>query len=1523
MNWLIKNLVCTFFITYILSNAFFVSAQMHNNLYGNEWIKPLQTYFKLKIVEDGVYRIDKSVLSSNGVNLQTTLPNQFRLYTMGQEIPIYVHAINNTTEYIEFYGELKHIELDKHLYSAPEQHFNSNYSLVSDTTIYFLTWTMVGSGKRYQSSTSNFSNAPPKETFFMHKSIKKFNTNWNKGWTQQIWGYVLPKGSIDIGEGYGTSTFSQKTINIPTPHLVPNTGSPIVHIKGASKALKSHTLQITVGNHIETSPWFYGDSVINKAFSVPYQELGLSSTNIELQGLLGGGDQYNLSLVGIEYPRSFKFDNQPIFKFNIPASNQKKLLEIEDFLGGTNNQNVYIYDLDNHLRIHCFWGANKVLAMLPNSNIDRNLVLINTDYVQPITQLTPITFEDFSHTRGNYVIIAHSKLFQDSNGQNPVFDYSIYRTTTGHLTTIVPIDKLYDHFAYGVYQHPIAIKNFVAYIKQHWTTVAPKHIFLIGKGLTYDKVRMTAYPEHLIPTWGSPPSDNLLVSATGSDAPILPIGRLSATTGDQVRTYLNKIQELESTSNSVTDFEEQNWRKRILHLGGGSSDFEQSLLKNHLTDLEGITNQSILGAKVYPFYKKQQVFTQTPNSIFIDSLINTGVGLITFYGHGNTKGFDYYLNLPHKYTNAGRYPMIFALGCYNGSMHFRTPQMSEKFIFEPNAGAGAYLAFVDAVTISATKELSRFFYQSINNTPAISIGEAIQETLQNMVSTPNYNYYSTYQMASQYLSYHGDPAIQLFPKTTSDFYIDSNSIETSPKQITSNDKTFKLLVNIHNWGIMTDSLVELKIVRTNFLGKKDTLYKKIKLSFNPQLEEITFPIRGYGDLGQNIFYISINENYQIPEGPLPNAHNNNVVHAYQVNIINDQVVPLYPRDFAIVNDSNLILQAMLVNALNINQNWIIEIDTTINFNSPLKLQTTHQNNQQNILEWAPSITLQDSQVYYWRVLLPNIPNQNWQSNSFIYLPNSPTGWNQSSIYQYQQNKLERLYLNEFSPSIFKYTPSLYEISVKTGYVPDAIDDNNLALYSNGSKVSKCYCPHKNGLYVAVFDPAAKSFWTMPGSSQQFGAINCDGAGRPTNSFLFETGSSTNRQALENFLQDTIPDGHIITLYTLNDAYPQFWSTSLIQLLQNQGASQIQNFANSNTQKPYLLMYQKGNLNFPFFTEELGNNKMSVIEGATAVDIPWHEGIMSSPLIGPSKNWFSLEWKYNTLESPSSDQTMIDIWGVDNVGSKTLLYNDIQTTSFDLSNIDASQYPFLQLEMQNADISNETAAQLVYWQVLNESTTDLALILNNTNLTTNDTISENDSITLNLDIVKVGNSILDSIDLQYQVDNTPNHVTLALNSSNTTNTQINIPVIGLIGRQNLVTQIKPLDNETNYLNNWGWLEFHVKKETLITNTTKIKQISVDNIKNFPNPFKEYTNIQITLNNEELPQNILFQIYDSKGSLIKKHYQSAQYQNTWVWEGKDQHGRSLPNGVYFCKVSPKGSFNSNKQTWVKTIKLVLSR
>ena len=71
----------------------------------------------------------------------------------------------------------------------------------------------------------------------------------------------------------------------------------------------------------------------------------------------------------------------------------------------------------------------------------------------------------------------------------------------------------------------------------------------------------------------------------------------------------------------------------------------------------------------------------------IDSIINNGVSMITFFGHGSTKGFDYYLNAPKHYTNKDKYPLIMALGCYNGTIFNSNKLISEKFILEDNGGA--------------------------------------------------------------------------------------------------------------------------------------------------------------------------------------------------------------------------------------------------------------------------------------------------------------------------------------------------------------------------------------------------------------------------------------------------------------------------------------------------------------------------------------------------------------------------------------------------------------------------------------------------------------------------------------------------------------------------------------------------------------------------------------------------------------------------------------------------------------------
>ncbi len=48
---------------------------------GNEWIKANQPYYKIKVVEQGVYKIDSNTLAQLGINLLGLNPARF--YKLG------------------------------------------------------------------------------------------------------------------------------------------------------------------------------------------------------------------------------------------------------------------------------------------------------------------------------------------------------------------------------------------------------------------------------------------------------------------------------------------------------------------------------------------------------------------------------------------------------------------------------------------------------------------------------------------------------------------------------------------------------------------------------------------------------------------------------------------------------------------------------------------------------------------------------------------------------------------------------------------------------------------------------------------------------------------------------------------------------------------------------------------------------------------------------------------------------------------------------------------------------------------------------------------------------------------------------------------------------------------------------------------------------------------------------------------------------------------------------------------------
>jgi hypothetical protein len=930
------------------------------------------------------------------------------------------------------------------------------------------------------------------------------------------------------------------------------------------------------------------------------------------------------------------------------------------------------------------------------------------------------------------------------------------------------------------------------------------------------------------------------------------------------------------------------------------------------------------GAQVHSFFKEDDKHVSIPNSKMIDSLVNNGVSMITFFGHGSVKGFDYYLDGANHYKNKNKYPLVMALGCYNGTIYQQSKLISEEFIFEKEAGASAYISFVDAVTISAASALSAAFYDHLNGEYyGEGIGTLLQKSLENVTSTTNYAFNPVYQMGCQYMVFHGDPAVKINYRNTPDYHIDTNHIRTIPAVITQDLNNFKLVVDVHNLGQYLDTTLLISIVRQHPSGGLDTSYTTIAAPKDKGLVEIVVPIDGHGDFGLNHFSIRVDANQTLFEGSNPIAETNNIVLNYPVMIGNPIVTPIFPRAYSIVNDTVITLRAMTSNAFEAGHTWYIELDTNKNFNSPLLLTEVTQNGS-NILEWTPNIVLENEQVYYWKVQVMDVNMQlsEWMYSSFVYLANAPTeGWNQSHWQQYQDDEMNNLHLS--ATPLFQFNPTLYEISAKAGFIPDGLDDENLAIYQNGSKADKCRCSSKNGVYVGVLNPNTLELWTMPGGSRQYGALNCDAANRTAYSFLFETNTITGQRSLSQFVRDSIPDGHLVILYTLNNAFAQAWDDDLVHHLRFHGATQIDSVIYSTNQRSYAIAYKKGDRYYPHFSEEVGMDKTKSASAYTAADKVWYEGKMTSPLIGPAQNWQKLEWKATHLEA-YKDSVSVDIWAIDLAGEKHLLYSKVKTDTLNISTIDAQQYPYLQLVLNNKDYINKTAAQLDYWRVYGNMTTDIALKINQ-NYSNQNTVANNSSIVIDIAVLNMGFNTIDTAIVKYTIlgADTLGLGVSTLHPSDSANVQISIPMMGLMGQQVLIAHIPSLQNEASVVNNWAWLEFSVTGSNQLKVGVENTEQGIQKLQCYPNPFSSQTQIDFEINGE-LPQELSIEIYDTKGVLVFKKTQNADYQNSLTWAGVNQEGAEMSSGMYFARVTPiyKTANDANKASH-QIIKLIIAR
>ncbi len=1293
----------------IALNVSFLMTSLHaqmtidgNILYGNEWIDHSQNYYKCYVTEDGMYRISTQTLADAGVPVGAIQAGDFQLYALGNPVPIHVStsAALGAGDYIEFYGKKNRGELDLHLYNNPDDMLNPYYSMFTDSMAYFLTW--ENAATQFQNTPNDLTALPAPESFFIDEQLVFYNDRYNRGEKHVL----LFESRYTEGEGFGKRFIGTETYSLSTPYAYTAGGDAEIALRFLANQVDDHNPQLSLNNTpILVAPsGFSGYKLLDLKQTFPANILASGTADIELSGLGSTSGEYNyLAFTKISYPRQFNFDNQQEYHFTIDADPAKKFLEISNFNhGGTA---PLLYDLTNHLRITTNLNGNTVQIALPPSATARKLLLVNQNNYQNISDLNVVNFVDYSGNQGDYIIISNPLLFDDGMGNNYVQQYADYRSSTGFNPIIITVEQLYNQFAYGISRHSQSVRNLTGYTLKNWA-IAPRYIFMIGKSRPHYSVRKNwdKQPAYTL-TFGHETADILLTATNTSDAPRIAFGKLPATNPDQIRAYLNKVMTHENLNLPQT-IEDRAWQKRILHLAGGGNPNEaiNQLAVNDLRKYKSISEDEFFGADVSIFSENEADPLDYSPTLLFDSLINNGTSMITFYGHGSLNNIDFNINAVDEYNNADRYPLFLSLGAYTGQIHTKNFGMSEQFVFAENKGAIAFMSLVSLCGLDILEDptgadnFADLFYRKMTkDNYGEGIGEIQRATVAELADEDNVFHRIIYQQ----MTLNGDPAVSLHNSPAPDYLVNTSTsnITFAPDTPTS-DEDLELSFNMINLGKAENQPVRVLVERV--LPNGDVVIVVNETVDAPPFEEqYTFDIPAIADaVGTNEFIITLDSDNLIVELPNPIAEGNNTANT-SIFILDGIVKPFSPINFGIEANANNISLKAEINERYTNQSldYIIQIDTTELFDSPLKMETTITQTG-GILEWLPSMNYVDETVYYWRVKAVSgqiADAADWQNHSFVYLDGESPGWHQSHHYQFLDDTYDNTLLYNENTRAFEYFAGGIEVVVKNAHL-GVLHGSQIDYSIAGDRIYDVeLCEYdKAGIYVALIDRNAQAIWNqaidLDNNIGQYGSFICKSQ-QPA--FTFPTQDAAGQQVLLDFLNNTLPtlsDVYNVLIYTYNDYLPETWNQNLFDAFSALGATGLQNVTEG---VPYAALIDLQNNSTQQKTSELESD---ILDAIFFIRDSWTHGSATSTVIGPALEWAALQW--NTT-SQSNEDAHINVYGINDNGQRTLLLENIATTNhfFDTDAVNANTYPYLQLEYVTSDIIDRSPPQLDFWRVL--------------------------------------------------------------------------------------------------------------------------------------------------------------------------------------------------------------------------------
>ncbi|MFN8243930.1 MAG: C25 family cysteine peptidase [Ferruginibacter sp.] len=1314
----------------------------------NSWIDYSKTYYKFKLNKDTLCRITQPQLAALGLG---SVPAQnFQLWRNGKEVRLFTSVASGVMgagDYIEFWGEMNDGKPDKALYRNPDFQLSDRYNLNTDTVAYFLTVNPAGNSLRYAASVNNTAgNSLPADAYFMRRVEMNYHQQVNRGYAAVLPEYVY-SSSYDIGEGWSTTDIAPgydlflgiSGLNVYTSGPA---NSVMFTVSAAGNAPFTRELIARIwttpvlgsGSAAGVNPMpfftYHKDTVRNLPLSILLNPdnvpifVGTNSTN--------ANDHIIVSAVTLTYPATFNFNGQKNFYFELKPSAVGNYLVITNF--NSNGIPPALYDYNNGRRyLGDISTPGQVKFALPaSSDPVRKFNLVSQD-PSNINVLTNIgagkTFTNYAlaANQGDYMIVSHPVLYNDGNGVNNVDLYRQYRSSAvggGYNAKVYDINDLTDQFGFGINRHPSSIRDFIRFADQNFT-VKPKYLFIIGRAMSYLDYAATqslgpaADQLNLIPTFGWPASDALLVSKPGWVVPLVPVGRIGAINGTEVGYYLNKVKQYEQVQQSpVQTIAMKGWMKNFLHTTGPADTIERDEFRGYMDSYKALIQDTFYGGHVETFEKTSIAAIEQQQSQRISDMFQNGLGGVNYFGHSSANELAINLNYPETYNNTGKYPFVSVSGCTVGNFYtynvnrpggYAGMSLSEKYVLGNNKGSVAFIGsshfgiapFLNYFNSSFIDNYTRAMYEN-------TIGNQMKNTLTALGSdSANLDYYTRIHLEE--LNLHGDPALKINSFHKPDYVIEDQLVKFTPSIITVANGTYNVDIKMMNIGKAIRDSINVSVKQKLPDGTIRIIYNhKIRATYYMDSLNFNVPINPITDKGLNQLIVEVEDEHRIDE--LSETNNLLVKDFY---IFEDDLRPVSPYNFSIVNQQNITYYASTANPLLSQRQYVMEVDTTELFNSPFK-KTYNSSGTGGVIEFKPTnLTFTDSTVYYWRTaVVPAGTGQYiWNTSSFIYLSNSSAGSNQSHYYQHLKSTGSDI---SIQPNrLWQFSTSSSAVKIKNGVFPTAARDaQDFAVEVDGSNNIQSVCG-VSAIIFNVFSPFGMEPWINNINGAGFYGSD-PVCGNPQSlstrrwNFQFNVLTRAKRDSAVAFM-DLIPNGYYVTVrYTSGtvastNTYAADWAAddpvnhkTLYDRLKAAGFTQIDSF---NRPRAFNFIYKKNdNATFtPMFQFSEGLTDKIVLDAVCPVSKP--SGTIVSPAFGPARSWSQFHWRGGRQETAAGDSISFSIIGVTPSGTETTLYTiDSTIKDFNISAINASQYPYLKLKMYNQDKVQGTPYQLRYWRL---------------------------------------------------------------------------------------------------------------------------------------------------------------------------------------------------------------------------------